>query len=104
MISGEDLSLSQIYPFWAKAQELVVVVFMHPQAGGKRGTEGRMRMGRATLATSSASAGDNRVPTRMMFNVSARPLPSLKICAAHSGGLTCRPISGAPKSPAIPPQ
>ena len=30
-VQGEDISLPKYDPFWAKAQELGVVVFMHPQ-------------------------------------------------------------------------
>ena len=53
-VNGEDLSLPKYDPFWAKAAELGVLVFMHPGGAEKHHQRGRARAGAATSATSSA--------------------------------------------------
>ena len=54
-VNGEDLSLPKFDPFWAKAAELGVVVFMHP-GGAENIVRDRARSAAAaTSGTSSAT-------------------------------------------------
>ncbi len=85
-VQGEDLSGPKFDPFWAKAQELGVVVFMHPQ-----GAENVIRKdglkGRGDLGNVIGNPLETTVfLTRMMFDGTLDRFPGLKICAAHGGG------------------
>ena len=42
-VNGEELSDPKFHPFWAKAEELDVVIFIHPQGTGELGTSGRLK-------------------------------------------------------------
>lgn len=84
--NGEDLSLPKYDPFWAKAQELGVVVFMHPQ-GAENVVQKDAWKGRGDLGNIIGNPLETTVfLTRMMFNGTFDRFPNLKICAAHSGG------------------
>jgi len=85
-VDGEDLSGPKYDPFWAKAQELGVVVFMHPQ-----GAENVIRKdglkGRGDLGNVIGNPLETTVfLTRIMFDGTLDRFPGLKICAAHGGG------------------
>jgi aminocarboxymuconate-semialdehyde decarboxylase len=85
-VEGEDLSSARFDPFWAKAQELGVVVFMHPQ-----GAENVIRKdglkGRGDLGNIIGNPFETTVfLTRMIFDGTLDRFPGLKICAAHGGG------------------
>ncbi len=85
-VEGEDLSSPKFDPFWAKAQELGVVVFMHPQ-----GAENVVRKdglkGRGDLGNIIGNPLETTVfLTRMIFDGTLDRFPGLKICAAHGGG------------------
>jgi aminocarboxymuconate-semialdehyde decarboxylase len=85
-VQGEDLSGPKYDPFWAKAQELGVVVFMHPQ-----GAENVIRKdglkGRGDLGNVIGNPLETTVfLTRMMLDGTLDRFPGLKICAAHGGG------------------
>src|ERR1700676_516678 len=85
-VLGEDLSGPRFDPFWAKAQELGIVVFMHPQ-----GAENVIRKdglkGRGDLGNIIGNPLETTVfLTHMMFDGTLDRFPGLKICAAHGGG------------------
>jgi aminocarboxymuconate-semialdehyde decarboxylase len=85
-VNGEDLSLPKYDPFWAKAQELGVVVFMHPQGAENVLMKDALK-GRGDLGNIIGNPLETTIfLTRMMFNGTFDRFPSLKICAAHSGG------------------
>src|SRR5258708_11538845 len=85
-VLGEDISAPKYDPFWAKAQELGVVVFMHPQSAEnvilKDGLKGRGDLGNIIGNPLETTV----FLTRMMFNGTLDRFPGLKICAAHGGG------------------
>jgi aminocarboxymuconate-semialdehyde decarboxylase len=85
-VLGEDISLPKYDPFWAKAQELGVVVFMHPQGAEnviiKDGLKGRGDLGNVIGNPLETTI----FLTRMMFNGTFDRFPNLKVCAAHGGG------------------
>ncbi len=35
-VNGDDLSAPKFHPFWAKAEELQTLIFIHPQSAGRR--------------------------------------------------------------------
>ena len=85
-VNGEDLSLPKYDPFWAKAQELGVVVFMHPQGAENVLMKDALK-GKGDLGNIIGNPLETTVfLTRMMLNGAFDRFPGLKICAAHSGG------------------
>jgi aminocarboxymuconate-semialdehyde decarboxylase len=85
-VLGEDLSDPKFDPFWAKAQDLGVAVFMHPQAA-ENVVKPDGLSGRGDLGNIIGNPLETAVfLTRMMFNGTLDRFPGLKICAAHGGG------------------
>lgn len=85
-VEGEDLSLPKYDPFWAKAQELGVMVFMHPQ-GAENVLQKDALKGRGDLGNIIGNPLETTIfLTRMIFNGAFDRFPGLKICAAHGGG------------------
>lgn len=85
-VEGDDISMPKYDPFWAKAEELNAVVFMHPQSAEnvikKDGLKGRGDLGNIIGNPLETTV----FLTRMMFNGTLDRFPGLKICAAHAGG------------------
>jgi aminocarboxymuconate-semialdehyde decarboxylase len=85
-VQGEDLSGPKYDPFWAKAQELGVVVFMHPQSAENVVKTDGLK-GRGDLGNIIGNPLETAVfLARMMFDGTLDRFPGLKICAAHGGG------------------
>jgi len=85
-VLGEDLSLPKYDPFWAKAQELGVVVFMHPQGADNVIKKDALK-GRGDLGNIIGNPLETTIfLTRMIFDGALDRFPNLKICAAHGGG------------------
>src|ERR1700676_4221221 len=85
-VQGEDLSIPKYDPFWAKAQELGVIVFMHPQSAENVVKPDGLK-GRGDLGNIIGNPLETAVfLTRMMFDGTLDRFPGLKICAAHGGG------------------
>jgi len=83
-VSGQELSDPKFHPFFAAAEELDVVVFIHPQASDvlapRLKGNGPLSMAvwyplETTLALS-----------HLIFEGTLDRFPGLKICAAHGGG------------------
>src|SRR5216683_1898684 len=64
-VAGEELANPKFHPFWAKCEELGVLVFMHP-------------LGNPLETTIALS--------HLIFEGTLDRFPGLKICAAHGGG------------------
>lgn len=85
-VMGEDVSLPKYDPFWAKAQELGVVVFMHPQ-GAENVIKPDGWKGRGDLGNVIGNPLETTIfLSRMIFDGTLDRFPNLKICAAHGGG------------------
>jgi len=85
-VEGEPLSSPRFDPFWAKAQELDVVVFMHPQGAENIIKKGGLE-GRGDLGNIIGNPLETTVfLTHMIFDGALDRFPNLKICAAHGGG------------------
>lgn len=84
--NGEDLSQPKYDPFWAKAQDLGVVVFVHPQSA-ENVVKADAWKGRGDLGNIIGNPLETTIfLTRMIFNGAFDRFPNLKICAAHGGG------------------
>jgi aminocarboxymuconate-semialdehyde decarboxylase len=85
-VNGEDLSLPKFDPFWAKAQELGVVVFMHPGGADNIVRENAFR-GRGDLGNIIGNPLETTYfLSRLIFDGVFDRFPTLKVGAAHAGG------------------
>jgi aminocarboxymuconate-semialdehyde decarboxylase len=83
-VNGDELSAPTFHPFWAKAEELGVVVFIHPQAISE--LDARLR-GNGGLANVIGNPLDTTIAlSHLIFEGTLDTFPSLTICAAHGGG------------------
>ena len=84
-VAGEELSDPKFHPFWAKAEQLGCLIFMHPQ-GGSAGFEQRLR-GNGGLSNVIGNPLDTTIAlSHLIFEGTLDRFPGLKICAAHGGG------------------
>src|SRR5262245_28716422 len=84
-VNGEDLADPKFHPFWAKAEELGCLIFMHPNNGGAD-FEKRLK-GSGGLANVIGNPLDTTVAlSHLIFEGTLDRFPGLKICAAHGGG------------------
>jgi len=85
-VEGQELSDRKFDPFWAKAQELGVLLFMHPQ--GAPGTTQNSRLqGRGGLGNTIGNPLETTVfLSHLIFEGTLDRFPGLKICSAHAGG------------------
>jgi aminocarboxymuconate-semialdehyde decarboxylase len=85
-VAGEPLSMPKYDPFWAKVQELGVIVFMHPNNAEN-----------VAKADAFAGAGDlgnvignpletGLFLTHLIFDGTLDRFPRLKVCGSHAGG------------------
>ena len=86
-VAGDDLANPKFHPFWAKCEELGVLVFMHPL--GTRELESSGRLGGNGLLTNTIG---NPLETtialsHLIFEGTLDRYPGLKICASHGGGI-----------------
>ena len=81
-VNGQYYNVKDFDPFWAKAQELDVLVIMHPEhiAGAERMTEYGLNAVCGNPADSTLSLG------YMLYSGLFDRFPQLKICALHGGG------------------
>ena len=83
-VNGEELSAPKFHPFWAKAEELGTLVFLHPQGF----PEGQRRFqGNGTLGNVIGNPLETTVAlSHLIFEGTLDRFPGVKICAAHGGG------------------
>ena len=85
-VNGEDVSSPKYDPFWAKAAELGVLVFMHPGGADNIIREGAWR-GRGDLGNIIGNPLETTYfLSRLIFDGTLDRFPGLKVCAAHAGG------------------
>ena len=85
-VNGEELSDSKFHPFWAKAQELGVVIFIHPQGTAELRAGGRLK-GNGVLENVIGNPLETTIAlSHLIFEGTLDAFPGLKICAAHAGG------------------
>src|SRR5712675_1251775 len=85
-VNGEELSDPKFHPFWAKAEELDVVIFIHPQGTGELSTSGRLK-GNGVLENVIGNPLETTIAlSHLIFEGTLDAYSGLKICAAHAGG------------------
>jgi len=83
-VNGEELSARRFDPFWAKAEELGALLFMHPQ--GTPELQKRLQ-GNGMLTNVIGNPLDTTIAlSHLIFDGTLDRFPRLKICAAHGGG------------------
>lgn len=83
-VDGEELSSARFDPFWAKAQELDALIFIHPQ--GFPEIQARVK-GNGFLSNVIGNPLETTVAlSHLMFEGTLDRFPHLRICAAHGGG------------------
>ncbi len=87
-VEGEEISGRRFDPFWAKAEELQALIFLHPQLNSAdltgvtkrvQGPGGFFNVIGAPLETTFALA-------HLIFDGTLDRFPKLRICGAHGGG------------------
>ena len=83
-VNGDELSASKFDPFWRKAEQLGVLVFMHPQ--GIPEMNKRLE-GNGGLTNVIGNPLETTIfLSHLIFDGTLDRFPALKVCAAHAGG------------------
>lgn len=83
---GQELSDRKFDPFWAKAEQLGVMLFMHPQAAPGTTQNPRLQ-GKGGLGNTIGNPLETTVfLSHLIFEGTLDRFPGLKICGAHAGG------------------
>jgi aminocarboxymuconate-semialdehyde decarboxylase len=83
-VNGEELADRKFHPFWARAEELGVLVFLHPQ--GVPDLEKRLQ-GNGLLTNVIGNPLETTIAlSHLIFEGTLDRFPGLKLCAAHGGG------------------
>jgi aminocarboxymuconate-semialdehyde decarboxylase len=85
-VAGVELSDPKFHPFWAKAEQLGVVVFIHPQGTAELENTSRLN-GNGLLTNTIGNPLETTIAlSHLIFEGTLDKFPGLKICAAHGGG------------------
>jgi aminocarboxymuconate-semialdehyde decarboxylase len=86
-VNEEELSDPKFHPFWAKAEQLGVLVFIHPQGAGAAEPLASRLKGNGMLANVIGNPLETTIAlSHLIFEGTLDRFPGLKICAAHGGG------------------
>ena len=86
-VEGQELSSPKFDPFWAKAEEMQALIFMHPQDSAvATGIVSRVQ-GNGFLENVIGNPLETTIfLSHLIFEGTLDRFPNLKICAAHAGG------------------
>jgi aminocarboxymuconate-semialdehyde decarboxylase len=87
--SVNDLEISdpKFHPFWAKAEQLGVLVFIHPQGTGATSQMAQRFKGNGYLGNVIGNPLETTIAlSHLIFEGTLDKFPGLKICGAHGGG------------------
>ena len=86
-VNEEELSDPKFHPFWAKAERLGVLVFIHPQGAGAAASLSSRLKGNGLLENVIGNPLETTIAlSHLIFEGTLDRFPGLKICAAHGGG------------------
>ena len=85
-VEGQELSDPKFHPFWAKAEQLGVLIFIHPQGTPELNASGRLK-GSGGLDNVIGNPLETTIAlSHLIFEGTLDAFPGLKICGAHAGG------------------
>ena len=85
-VEGLELSDPKFHPFWAKAEALGALIFIHPQGTAELEASGRLN-GNGLLTNTIGNPLETTIAlSHLIFEGTLDRFPGLKICAAHGGG------------------
>ena len=83
-VAGVDFSEVKFHPIWAKAEELAVTLFIHPQSPPQLASRYK---GNGWLSNVIGNPLDTTIALQhLIFEGVLDKYPTLKVCAAHGGG------------------
>jgi aminocarboxymuconate-semialdehyde decarboxylase len=83
-VAGEEFSDEKFHPFWKKAEDLGVLIFIHPQSTPDLA---KRLKGNGWLANTIGNPLDTTIAlSHLIFEGTLDRFPGLKICSAHGGG------------------
>ena len=83
-VAGEEFSDAKFHPVWAKAEELGVPLFIHPQSTPELNKRFK---GSGWLANTIGNPLDTTIAlSHLIYEGTLDKFPGLKVCAAHGGG------------------
>jgi aminocarboxymuconate-semialdehyde decarboxylase len=83
-VAGEEFADPKFHPVWAKAEELDVLIFIHPQSTPELT---KRFQGNGWLANTIGNPLDTTIAlSHLIFEGTLDRFPGLKICSAHGGG------------------
>jgi predicted TIM-barrel fold metal-dependent hydrolase len=83
-VAGDEFSDPKFHPFWAKAEQLGVLIFIHPQSTPDLA---KRLKGNGWLLNVIGNPLDTTIAlSHLIFEGTLDRFPGLKICAAHGGG------------------
>ena len=82
--AGHEFSDAMFHPFWAKCEELGVLVFIHPRSTPQLNERFK---GNGWLANTIGNPLDTTIClSKFIFEGTLDKFPNLKLCSAHGGG------------------
>jgi aminocarboxymuconate-semialdehyde decarboxylase len=86
-VNDDEISDPKFDPFWAKAEQLGVLVFIHPQGPGAPAQLNQRFRGNGYLSNVIGNPLETTIAlSHLIFEGTLDRFPGLKICAAHGGG------------------
>ena len=86
-VEGEELSARKFDPFWAKAEELDAMIFLHPQSSEETTGIAKRVRGPGALGNVIGNPLESTIAlSHLIFDGTMDRFPKLKLCTAHGGG------------------
>ncbi len=86
-VNGLELADPKFHPFWAKAEQLGALVFIHPQTTGAPTELAHRLTGSGGLENTIGNPLETTIAlSHLIFEGTLDRFPGVKICAAHGGG------------------
>jgi aminocarboxymuconate-semialdehyde decarboxylase len=83
-VADDEFADPKFHPFWAKAEELGVLIFLHPQGAPDLA---RRLGGNGWLVNTIGNPLDTTIAlSHLIFEGTLDRFPGLKLCSAHGGG------------------